>query len=157
MDYYRKTYTHLSRSIWIPTRKKRIFVHYLPIIAILSYCLIYYSLVTFGPFCENSFDVFMTGGLFILCLYSTTLLGTWYLLAHQMIPTLIMVISSIALLGRVVRQKRTLNRPIRWRKYRKWRFSCCLFQLFTRFLIHHGHFWFLCFAMVYSKIPHNYS
>jgi hypothetical protein len=47
------------------------------------------------------------------------MLGTWDLLAHQMIPTLIIVIFSIALLGRIVRQKRALNRPIRWRKYQK--------------------------------------
>lgn len=50
---------------WICTRKKLFFFHYLPIIVILIYCFVYYSVVTFGPFYKNSFASFLAGGYII--------------------------------------------------------------------------------------------
>ena len=47
------------------------------------------------------------------------MLGKWELFAHQGISTLIIVVFSVALIVRVVWQKRTMARSIHWRKYRK--------------------------------------
>ena len=104
---------------WLSTRKKRFFVHYLPIGAIIVYYVIYYSLVHFAPQCENSFTDFLAGGVFIPCAFDKTVLGLWDLIVHQVIPTFIIVIFCIALLLRVILQKSRMNQPIQWRKYRK--------------------------------------
>jgi hypothetical protein len=104
---------------WLSTRKKRFFFHYLPIISILIYCLVYYSVITFGPFCKNTFISFLSGGFIIPCVYSNKVLATWDLLVHQLLSTLIIVIFSIALIVRVVKQNRKMNRPILWQKHRK--------------------------------------
>jgi hypothetical protein len=103
---------------WVSTRNKRFFFHYLPIIAILIYCLIYYSIIIVGPFCKNSFVYYLAGGLIIPCVYSNRALALWELVAHQAIPTLIIIIFSIALIGRIVRKKQKVDQPIRWRDYR---------------------------------------
>jgi len=104
---------------WVSTRKKRLFVHYIPIATIVIYCFVYYCLVYFGPFCENSFDSFIAGGVYIPCVFNGTFLGTWDLIFQQVIPTFIIVIFSLALLLRVLWQKRKLNQPIQWNRYRK--------------------------------------
>jgi len=104
---------------WIASRKKRLFIHYILIAAIPIYCFIYYCLIYFGPFCENSFDSFIAGGIYISCLFSRTFLGTWDLIVHQFIPTLIIVIFSALLILRVIWQKLRLHQPIQWRRHRK--------------------------------------
>jgi hypothetical protein len=104
---------------WVSTKKKRFFVHYFPIGAITIYYIIYYSMVHFVPNCENSFDAFLAGSVFIPCSLDRTFLGLWDLIVHQVIPTFIIVIFCAALLLRVVLQKRRMNQPVQWRKYRK--------------------------------------
>jgi hypothetical protein len=109
----------IFHQTWVSTRKKRFFVHYLPIIVILIYCLAYYSVITFGPFCRNSFVSYLAGGYIIPCIYGNEALALWELVAHQAIPNLIIIIFSIAIIVRVLRQKRKLNQPITWQKHRK--------------------------------------
>jgi hypothetical protein len=133
---------------WVSTRKKRWLVHYLPIIIILIYYLVYYSLVSFGPFCENSIDVFTTGCLYTPCVFDKTVLGIWDLIAHQFIPTLIIVIFSIALIGRVLRQKRKMNQPIQWRKNRK--MTIQLLFVSTLYIITSAPWIILIFAVQYG-------
>ena len=104
---------------WVSTPKRRRLVHYAPIVAIPTYCLVYYCLIYFGPFCENSFDSFVAGGIYIPCLFSRTFLGSWDLFVHQVIPTALIVVSSVGLIARVVWQKRRLHQAVTWRKHRK--------------------------------------
>jgi hypothetical protein len=104
---------------WISTKRKRFFVHYLPIITILFYCLVYFVLITFAPFCKDSFALFIAINVLTPCVFNNIVLGTWDILVHQVIPTLIIVIFSIALLIRVIWQKRGMNQQIQWRKHRK--------------------------------------
>lgn len=104
---------------WLSTKTRRFFIHYCPMVAIPTYCFIYYCLVYFAPFCENSFDSFIAGGIYIPCLFSRTFLGSWDLFVHQVIPTINISIFSILLILRVIWQKRRLNQPVKWRKHRK--------------------------------------
>ncbi len=104
---------------WLSTKKKRFFFHYLPIISILIYCFVYYFVITFVPFCRNTFVSFLAGGHIIPCVYGNKVLAAWDLLVHQLFSTLIIVIFSIALIIRVLRQKQKMNRPILWQKHRK--------------------------------------
>ena len=52
---------------WLRTKRQRFLFHYFPIIAILTYCLIYYSLTIFGPFCNNHFVSYLAGGYIVPC------------------------------------------------------------------------------------------
>jgi hypothetical protein len=104
---------------WVFTRKKRLFIHYLPMITIIVYYTIYYSMVYFGTPCSYSFDEYLSGGIYIPCAFNRTFLATWDLMVHQVIPTLLIMIFCIALLIRVTRQRVRMRRSINWRKQRK--------------------------------------
>jgi hypothetical protein len=104
---------------WVSTKKKRLFIHYLPIVTIIIYCFIYYSLITFGPFCKSSFEEFLAMDIYTPCLFDIPILATWELIGHEGVPTFIIVIFSISLIVCVIKQKRTMNQPIQWRKHRK--------------------------------------
>ena len=52
----------------VSTRKKRIFVHYLPPVIISIYLLLYYTTVFFGAQCENDFDEYKFPRFLSLCL-----------------------------------------------------------------------------------------
>ena len=38
---------------WLATKKKRFLIHYLPLIVVMLYCLIYHSMVVYYPPCQN--------------------------------------------------------------------------------------------------------
>jgi hypothetical protein len=104
---------------WVSTSKKRFFVHYFPIGVISIYYIIYYGLVYFGAICVNSFDAFLTIGFNIPCAFDHTILGVWDLMFHQIVPLLIIVSFSIALIVRKILQKNRLRQGVNWRKHRK--------------------------------------
>ncbi|CAF4069606.1 unnamed protein product [Rotaria sp. Silwood1] len=133
---------------WISTRKKRFFIHYVPIAAIPIYCFIYYCFIYFRSFCENSFDSFIAGGIYIPCLFSRTILGSWDLIVHQVIPTLTIVIFSFLLILRVILQKKRLNQPIKWRRHRK--MTIQLLSISCIYLLFNFPWTFLVFAFQYG-------
>jgi len=103
---------------WLSTKKKRFFIHYLPIIGIRIYFCIFYARVIFFPFCEKSYD-YTKPHCAYLCAYANNVLYLWDTIVHQIIPNLLIIFFSIALFLRVLWQKHRLNQPVRWRKYRK--------------------------------------
>ena len=104
---------------WLSTKKKRLVLHYLPIILIIVYCIIYFVIIVFVPFCQQSFEMFVALNVLILCLFETTTLGTWDLFLNQVIPILVTVVFSIALLARAILHRRPANHRVTWQKYRK--------------------------------------
>lgn len=104
---------------WYSTRRKLFFFHYLSIMVVVVYCMIYYTIITFGPFCRNTFASFLAGGYIIPCVFKYKILATGELLFHQIMPTLIIIICSLTLIVRVLQQKRRMNRPMVWRAHRK--------------------------------------
>ena len=133
---------------WVSTKRKRFFIHYAPIGAILLYCQVYYILVYFGPFCTNSFDRFVAGGVFVPCVFDKTALGTWDLLVHQMIPTLLIIAFSIGLGARILWQKRKLNQRMGWRKSRK--MTIQLLSISALYLVFNAPWTALVFAFQYG-------
>lgn len=133
---------------WVGTREKRLVVHYGPMISIILYYLIYYSIIHFAPFCENSFDVFLAGGIFVPCIFSRTFLGSWDLIIHQFIPTLIIVFFSIFLVVRVVKQRRRFNQAITWRRHRK--LTVQLLSISSLYLLFNFPWTILIFAYQYG-------
>ena len=99
---------------------KRILFHYLPMVIILVYCLCFNIILVFFPPCENTFDYsdMLCGD--PLCLYyDTYAAGLWDVIVHNIIPIIIIIVCSVALLVRVVRQKHRMRQRIRWGSHRR--------------------------------------
>jgi hypothetical protein len=103
---------------WVSNKRPQFFIHYLPLVILLIYCLIYYTIITFFPSCENIFDDYYTICV-ELCLFKTSALRIYDTIAHQVLPNLIIVIFSLALLLRVRRQKHRIGQSLQWRKHWK--------------------------------------
>ena len=104
---------------WLATEKKRFFIHYLPIIAIIIYCLAYYPFMIFFPYCQSSPLTQPMNGVPIPCAGFDPILGKYDAICHQMIPTFTIAIFSVGLLLRVIWQKLRMHRTIEWRQQRK--------------------------------------
>ena len=103
---------------WIATRKKRLLVHYLPLILLLLYCLIFYGLVYFVPPCEN---ILLTSGASCIdpCLLYSHAFSLWETLVNQILPNAMIVLFNVLLLVRILWQKYRLHQAMQWRKHRK--------------------------------------
>ena len=104
---------------WVATKKKRFFIHYLPIMVIIIYCFTYYFVVIFFPSCQNSYYMQPLNGVPLACSSFDPVLGKYDTICHHIIPTCIIAIFSIGLLIRVLWQKSRMNRSIQWRQQRK--------------------------------------
>jgi hypothetical protein len=104
---------------WVATTKKRFFIHYLPVIILLSYIFIYCFIIIYFPSCENMYYHSYINGVPVPCLIDKTIIAKYDLVCHQIIPTFTIVIFSVVLFIRVLYQKSRFNRSIQWRKQRK--------------------------------------
>jgi hypothetical protein len=103
---------------WLSTKKKRFFIHYLPPIVLLLYCLTLYAIVYFFPTCPNVLDYFYVTCV-DACLFDDGTFGVFDTIVDEVLPVFVIIISSIALLLRVLWQKYRMGQPIQWRKQRK--------------------------------------
>lgn len=133
---------------WIRTSRQRILFHYLPVVVIIIYYLIYFSLVHFAPFCKSSFEGFLAGGIHIPCVFDRTTLGMWDLIFHQVCPTLIIVFVSLALLIRSIYQKSRLQQGMQWRKHRKMIIQ--LLSISTIYIVFNGPWVLVIFSYQYG-------
>jgi len=109
----------IFHSKYVKTRKQKIFYHYLPPIILMIYlCSFHLSVLVFPP-CENQFDFNEIECGANPCFLTIDFLTIWDLVAHDIIPTLIIAIFNIALLYRVISQKKRLRQPIQWGKHRR--------------------------------------
>ena len=104
---------------WLLTTKKRFFIHYLPIITLITYVFTYCFIILYFSPCGNVFYHSHINGVPVPCVIDKTIIAKYDLICHQMIPTFTIVIFSIGLLVRVLYQKTRLNRSLQWRKQRK--------------------------------------
>ena len=103
---------------WVSTRKTRLFVHYLPLMVLLVYCVVFYVVVLFLLPCQNFyFNVVMI--CLLPCYRHFYVIYMWETVVHQILPYVLILTCSVTLLVRVVWQRHRLNQPIEWRKYRK--------------------------------------
>ncbi|CAF0871269.1 unnamed protein product [Adineta steineri] len=103
---------------WLSTRRKRIFIHYLPPILLLLYCFIFYGIVYFFPFCVNSINYYAAACI-VCCTYNNNVFSLWETIVNQLLPHLIIIIFSIALILRALWQNHRVHQRIQWRKHRK--------------------------------------
>jgi len=80
----------------------------------------YYSIIIFVPFCNNTIYTPFVNGVSFPCVYDeVVILEDFDLLCNQIMPTLIIVVFSIALLLRVVWQNTRIHGMIQRRRQRK--------------------------------------
>ena len=103
---------------WVSTSKKRFYIHYFPLIVLVLYWLIFYVVIYYFPSCQNRLRPYSLVCIFP-CLYDNYFLSMWDYIAHQIVPTLIIIIFSTGLLLRVLWKKNQMHRTIHWRKHRK--------------------------------------
>ncbi|CAF1362269.1 unnamed protein product [Adineta steineri] len=103
---------------WVSTKTKRMFLHYLPIVFLILYGLIFYIIIYFFSPCET---MLLESPMicFFPCLLSANFIIIWDGIIHQIVTVLTIAIFSIALLVRIVWQKYRIHRAVDWRKHRK--------------------------------------
>ena len=98
---------------WLSTPKKRFFVHYLPLIALILYWFIFYIVIYFFPPCQNRLRSSSLVCIFP-CLYDNDILSVWDYVAHQIVPIVAITVFSTGLLIRVLWKRSRMRRTIRW-------------------------------------------
>ena len=100
-------------------QKNRIYFHYLPIVILVCYCLLFYTIVDFFPSCQNTFNNSYMRCIYF-CINDNYKFYLWETIVHQIVPGGIIILCSISLFVRVIWKKSRVNqRRIQWKKYRK--------------------------------------
>ena len=105
-------------SKWIKKRRNRFLFHYVPLILVILYNILFYMIIIFFPSCETIYD-YSQPWCGYPCFYDNTILCLYDINANSTIPLILIVIFSITLAIRFIRQKQRVQRIIRWRKHRK--------------------------------------
>ena len=103
---------------WIATRRKRIFIHYFPLVSIVIYSFVLYIYVLFFPPCQNSY-IYTREWCAVPCFMTASSFGIYSAIFNSFLPTFCVLFFSIFLYVRVIRQKRRLQQRVGWRKCRK--------------------------------------
>jgi len=111
----------IFHSNLISTKRRRILIHYLPLITILIYLTIFYTYVIFFPPCENQYDYTSPICGAYPCYLTIESLGMWDTIAHEITATLLAAIFNVGLLVNVLWQKRRHRQN--WKKCRKMAFQ----------------------------------
>ena len=106
---------------WISTPLKRCLLHYVALSFVIAYSLGFYFFALWLTPCEHqTIDYTLPWCHYSPCYYNIQLLHLWDIGMNKLLPSLSIVIFSIALLCRVIWQKHyRLNQPIVWRKHRR--------------------------------------
>ncbi len=114
-------------------RQKRIVLHYIPLIGVPLYGLIYYSLIIFYPFCDYLYSQSTLNGVYTPCFLIDPILSKYDLIVNQIIPVLIIISFTLGLFFRFQLQKGRLRQSLEWRKQRK-----LIIQVLSIFIIFSG-------------------
>lgn len=101
------------------SRKHRLCIHYLPLLVIITYLILYYIGVIFIYPCYNEFkfDVPLCDA---ACYTNDSIISIYDLLAHNFLPVCFISLFSIGLIVRVSYGRRMQHHQhVQWRKYRK--------------------------------------
>jgi hypothetical protein len=103
----------------VANRRGRFLFHYLPLIILVTYILLFYIIVIFFLPCDNIYvySVPVCGA--SPCYQSYGILGIWEFIAYTSAPIILEGIVSAGLVVRVQWQKRRLRQSANWRKQRR--------------------------------------
>ncbi|CAF1096016.1 unnamed protein product [Adineta steineri] len=103
---------------WLINKKRRIFIHYIPLYSVVIYSLIFYIYVILFPPCLTNFD-YTQPWCSYPCYYDNNILSMYDSIVNVVLPAFIIVFFSIALLLRFIIRRRQLNLKNKWKKYRR--------------------------------------
>lgn len=104
---------------WTSTKKQRILIHYIPLITLLLYATIYYTIVIFFPPCQHYYDYTLPVCSACPCHLLDPVLGMWEMGVHGCLCTIIITVFNIALLIRVLMYNTRGHRLFNWKKCHK--------------------------------------
>jgi hypothetical protein len=118
-------FTSFERHIFIfhaqmlATQRKRLFVHYLPMLLILLFMMTFYSIAIFAPICNNAFDYTSDICGIYACYETVPFFAAFEQIGFSALSSCFIAVFNISLLIRVIWQKHRFRRSIQWRKQRK--------------------------------------
>lgn len=104
---------------WLSTKRRRIFIHYVPICIIIFYFAVYYMYVLYFYPCEKIYDYTSMYCGYSPCYANDKNLNTWDTIVNNVIPSVFEPFITLAFICRVLWQKYRSHQPIQWRKQRK--------------------------------------
>jgi len=108
----------------LSTRRRRILIHYLPLVIMPIYLFIFYIYAIIFPPCESPYDFTSPVCGAYPCYLLVPVLATWALVFHGIVPTFLIFFFNAALVLRIIWHKRRHHQN--WKKCRK-----MVFQLFS--------------------------
>ena len=107
----------------VATRTKRFLIHYFPLIIFSIYPFIYYFVIFFIRPCEVPFNYTKARCGIGYCAFIDPSIGLYDSIANNIVPVFIIIIFSIALIGRVWYGKYRMGQRFQWKNYRKMTFQ----------------------------------
>ncbi|CAF1058801.1 unnamed protein product [Rotaria magnacalcarata] len=104
---------------WISTRKRRIIVHYFPMLFLILYIFIYYIYAIYYFPCENTYAYILPFCGESPCYAYDPIMGMWDWVVNIVTPTFLEAFLSLSFIFRVLWKKHHSHLPIHWRKHRK--------------------------------------
>ncbi|CAF1247497.1 unnamed protein product [Adineta steineri] len=105
---------------WVSTKKKRFFIHYLPLIFIVLYGVVVYGTTTPMNNCNRPFYYFIAFCTYYSCIYDSAVFSLYEFLTGGILCSVLIGFGSTFLVLRVIIRKRHLQQQqIQWRKHRK--------------------------------------
>jgi len=109
----------IFNSTWLVTQRKRFLWHYLPLIIICIYCIAFETVYVLYPWCGDTYGYSPINGVPVHCPYVDPEMALWDTFLHQIIPTVTVIVFSLALLFRVLKQQAQFRRSTNGSKHRK--------------------------------------
>ncbi len=103
----------------VSNRIGRFLFHYLPLICLVTYILLFYIIVIFFLPCENTYVYTVPVCGASPCYQSYGILGMWDFIVNSGGPVILEAIVSMGLIVRVQWQKQHLRQSTKWRKHRR--------------------------------------
>ncbi|CAF3811820.1 unnamed protein product [Rotaria socialis] len=104
---------------WITTKKRKILLHYLPIIAIVTYGVALFTITHFFLSCVRPLNPNSLYCGFYSCIYNSGAYSMFEFITGGITNGFIIATFSAALLARIIRKKLRINQEVNWRKQRK--------------------------------------
>ncbi|CAF1154571.1 unnamed protein product [Adineta steineri] len=104
---------------WVSTKKKRFFIHYLPLIFIVLYGIIVYGTTTPMKDCNRPLYYFIPFCAYYSCIYDSAVFSLYEFMTGGILSSVLIGFGSTFLVLRVILRKRRFQQQIQWRKHRK--------------------------------------
>ena len=94
---------------WLSKKEIRFYIHYFPLILLISYCLLWHSMVILIPSCIKIHNQSSSDTILYPCIFEYPIIKYFDVVCHQIIPSFVITICSLLFLFRVRWQKSQFN------------------------------------------------